>query len=212
MLVNDAPFELGETLTGTDDDGNLVNDDVLGLIYEFPAVDTTATAIRGNKARKTGKTIKAVALRNESGLTLYGKRVVKLTETAGYSLVESVDGYAPTLADGNIVIVDDQLSSTGVADDDIFWGIISGPVTVLTSTVGADFNGDIAVGSPLVAATGSTSGNSTSGRVSNVTIAGQTAGTVAFQMADNLVGRALSARTTAETAEDLLIQACIRFQ
>jgi hypothetical protein len=204
-------FGLGTTLSGTDDDGNLINDEALGTIYEFPSRDLSSSGIRGNKTRLTDRPIVAVALRNESGLTLYGKRVAKLTETAGYSLLESVDGYAAELADGNVVIIDEFLETDGVADDDIFWGIISGPVTVLTSTVGADFNGDIAVGSPLVAGTGSTTGNSTSGRVSNVTLAGQTAATAAFSMAHNLVGVALSAKTTGNTAADLLINAKLQY-
>lgn len=211
MKFVDPPFGLGETLSGTDSDGNLINKEVVGTIYEFPSRDVASTGIRGNKTRLTDRPIVAVALRNESGLTLYGKRVAKLTETAGYSLLESVDGYAAELADGNVVIIDEYLATDGVADDDIFWGIISGPVTVLTSTVGADFNGDIAVGAPLVAGTASTSGNSTSGRVSNVTLAAQTAATVAFSMAHNLVGVALSARTTGETAEDLLINAKLQY-
>jgi hypothetical protein len=79
-----------------------------------------------------------------------------------------------------------------------------------TPTAGADFNGDIAAGAPLVAATGTTSGNSTGGRVSNVTLPGQTGETAAFSAAANLVGYALSARTTGVTDADILVNLCLR--
>jgi hypothetical protein len=203
-------FELGETLSGTDDDGNLINTQVIGTIRTFPAKDLSVNSLRGNKSFRTGRDVVAVALRNESGLTLYGKRVARLTRTAGYSLLESVDGYADTLLEKQCVIIDEFLATDGVADDDIFWGIIGGPVIVLTGWAGADFSGDIAVGGQLVAATGSTTGVSSAGRVSNVTIVGQTGGTEAFQNAANQIGVALSARTTGETNSDLLINACIK--
>jgi len=212
------PFGLGETLSGKDTDNNLINKHWLGLIYDHPLAPATATDNRGNKARLSGRTIRAVILRNESGQTLYGKRVARLTATAGYSLVTSVDGYAGAgLANANVIIIDDKLATTGVADDDLFWGVISGPQVVLTAMAGADFNGDIAVGGFLVASTGTTTGATTSGRVSNITFTAATAGNTSngldgFKMANNMVGVALSARTTGETHADLLIDARLNFR
>lgn len=194
-------------MSGKDADGNLINADKLGLIYEFPATKLTGNA-GATKKRNVGRPIRAIALRNESGFALLGKRVVRLTRTAGYSLLTSADGYAAAYATTLVAIVDPNITS--VADDDIFWGILQGPVTVVTTNTDTDFYGDIAVGSPIVAATGSTSGNSTCGRVCNVTINSSTANTEPFTAALALLGYAMSAKTTANTGADLLINACIR--
>ncbi len=205
-------MELGETLKGKDADGNLINGDKLGQVFVFPASRVTAN-LRGNKSRRTGKPIKAILLRNESGITLYGKRLARLTPTAGYSLCESVNGYAAgATAVRNVVGIDEFLPAGGVADDDIFWGIFGGPFTCLVPATGAGMNGDIAVGAHLVAGTGTTTQSVTqSGRVSNITLPGTTGATDAVNMAAGIVGRALSARTTQETTAgvDLLIDLCI---
>ncbi len=206
------PMELGEVLAGKDSDGNLINDQWLGQVFVFPASRVSAN-LRGGKNRRTGKPIKAILLRNESGITLYGKRLARLTPTAGYSLCESVNGYAAgSLACRNVVGIDEFLPSAGVADDAIFWGIIGGPFTVLVPATGAGMNGDIAVGNHLVAGTGTTTQSVTqSGRVSNITLPGTTGATDAVNMAAGIVGRALSARTTGETTAgtDLLVDLCI---
>jgi hypothetical protein len=211
MIHVDPPFDLGETLQGTDDDGNLINTSWLGQIFEIPS-STIPQFAAGNRARRSGRPVVAVILRNESGQALLPKHVVNLTDTAGYSLLESADGYADALAQDHVAIVDEHLPSAGVADDDIFWGILKGPVTVLTpQEAGSQFNGDIAVGGHLVASTASTTLTANAGRVSNVTVVGQTGGTQAFSMARNILGFALSAKTTGNTDADLLICATIQY-
>lgn len=207
-LDSALPFPLGETLTGKNAAGTLINNDKLGLIYKVPYQDLSASLIRTALQRNTYRPLIVVALRNESGLTLQPKRVVRVSLTAGYSALEAVDGYTVTLGQKLAVFTDPFVTS--IADDDIFWGILSGPTIVKTAYVEADFNGQIAVGAQLVAATGSTSGNSQNGRVSNVTLPGQTGATLAFNMAANLLAVALSARTTGNTDADLLVNACIR--
>lgn len=207
MAYSNPPFELGETLSGTDDNGNLINNEVLGTVYEFPY---RAAAAQGVRNRQSSHVIKAIALRNTSGITLYGKRIAVLDDTGGLGNYENAVAYGSVLSEGHIVIIDDGIATTGVADDDIFWGILEGPVTVLTPDAGAAFSGDIAISADLVCATAAASTGVTAGRVSNVTLPGTTGATVAFQAARNLVGRALSARTTGNTASDLLIFACIR--
>ena len=213
MKYTDPPFELGETLQGKDDAGNYVNGEVLGKVFEFPANRLSVSQIRGQKGRKTGKAIVAVALRNVSGVKLYGKYLASLVKTAptdfatsGYNqpLIEAVDGYALTLSQQNVVVIDEFLATTGVADDDIFWGIIGGPVTLKTPIAGAGAN--IAIGSKLcVDASGSTSGVTTSGRVEVFP------STSSLAVWDGHIGYALEAKTTAETNEDILIEACIKF-
>jgi hypothetical protein len=209
----DPPFELGETLSGTNDSGTLTNDDKLGQIFEIPAQNLGGgNFASGNKARLSGRSIIAVMLRNTSGGVLLGKRIGILDEvTAGYGLLETCSGYSDTLAQRNVVVVDDKLPSGGVADDDIFWGILQGPTTVLTPHVEADFNGIISIGDPLVSSTATTTGATTAGRLSNVTVVGQTGGTQAFTMGRGVVATALSAATTGNTNSDLLVNACIQY-
>ena len=73
MQSLDGLMELGKTLTGTDSAGNLINADKLGTIVQFPSFNPTGTQ-RGYKARPAGANqIRAVLLRNLSGITLMGK-------------------------------------------------------------------------------------------------------------------------------------------
>lgn len=208
MYYESPPFALGETLAGTDSDGNLINSDKLGKVYFHPS--TAPVSGRQVRDRRSGMGVCTIALRNESGGTLYGGRLGLFTATAGLSLCESVNGYAAVHATKNIVLIDEFLATNGVADDDIFWGILGGVYLGKTPESGAAFNGDIAVGAQLVAATASSTGTSVAGRLSNITLPGTTGATAAFNMAANLVGVALSARTTGETNSDILIRATIR--
>lgn len=206
----EPPFGLNETYKGTDADGNLVNQELLGKIYFHPVKGATDAA-----GRACGRPIKAMIVRNESGAALLGKRVVKFTNSVGYSNLTSIDGYAADLATGRHAFLA-NLPSAGVADNDLCWVILEGPVTVLTPIAGADFNGTITVGAPLVNSTGTTTGATTSGRISNVTFVvatdgGTQVGLRAFSLAANQLGVALSTRTTSETATDLLVHATIRW-
>jgi len=209
------PFRLGDTLAGTDADGNLINTEVLGKVYSFPCYSSVPTGPKQPAQKRTEGALYVVALRNTSGVTLYGKRLAALdTSTGGKAGLTAVTGYSNTLAQANVVFIDEFIATTGVAANDIFWGVIKGPVIVSTSAVGTDFNGDIAIGAPLVAATsGATTASTTAGRISNVTLwAGATTAAQATQnhsMATNIVAVAMSAKTTANTNADILVNACI---
>lgn len=216
MLLSAPPMGLGETLDGKDPDGNLTNEDKLGLVHTFPRYPLTGGPNR-SKSLLNAKPITAILLRNTSGLTLLPKRLGQLDRTAGHGMVKNVDGYSTTLANFGVVLIDSFLPSTGVVDDDIFWGIISGTAPVLVPLAGADFNGDIALNAPLVSSTGTTTGATTSGRVSNVTFTAATAantlnGYDGFKMAAGYLGRAMSAKTTGETTagQDILVDWAIR--
>lgn len=211
MDFSDPPMELGEVLKGKDADGNLINGDKLGQIYTFPASRLTSN-IRGGKDRFTGKPITAILLRNETGFTLLGKRLARLSRAAGYGQTQAVDGYCAVLADQSLVFVDGNLPSTGVPDDDIFWGIINGPTLALTPFEEGGVQKTVAAGDWLVGATGSTTGTSGVGRVAcaGILAGGSLAATDAYAQAANRLARALSARTTGETNSDILVDACIR--
>lgn len=210
------PMELGQVLDGTDGT-NLQHEDKLGLIYTFAKYPLTGGPLRG-KSPNTGRPITAILLRNTSGITLLGKRLGQIERGAGYGGTKNVDGYSTTLANKHVVLIDPFLPSSGVGDDDCFWGIVSGPAPVLVPLAGADMNGDIALMAPLVSSTGTTTGATTSGRISNVTFTAATAGNTlngfdGFNMAYGVLGKALSARTTGETTAgtDLLVDWAIRY-
>lgn len=211
--LDSCPFELGTTLKGTDADGNLINGEVLGRKYTFNSI-TTTTPSSGVRKLHTAEPLTVMALRNRSGVTLYGKRWATLdVATAGLTGVTDVKGYADVLAEGHCVLIDEFIATNGVADKDIFWGVVEGVATTLTSETGAGFNGaDIAVSGDLVAATAASStGAATGGRVTNVSFTNATAGNSSngydgYRMAMNHLGTALSARTTGETSADLLMR------
>lgn len=210
MYVLDPPMGLGETLSGKDSEGNLINGDKLGMKCDFYTIPTNAQ--RGNKTfPAAGHPIRAVLLRNTSGITLLGKRLGLLDANAGYAGLWNVDGYVVTLHKSPCVLIDPFLASTGVEDDAIFWGIIGGPVLVLTPMAGADFGSAISVGDMLVAATGSTSGATTSGRVAKIQLANATDAAGAAAGANAVWARALSAATTGQTNESLLVEVTNRW-
>ena len=208
--------KLGETISGTGADGTtLINHDKLGTIVTFPSYNPTGTQ-RGNKSRPArANQITAVLLRNVSGQTLLGKRLASVKLTAGYDPITGVDGYTIVSANKASVLIDPWLDSNGVLSNDLFWAVIGGPAPVLLPLTGAQFaGGDIAVGNFLMSATvNATSGATTSGRISNVSIANATDAQGAFDQANAVLGRALSARTTANTTagSDLLVQWFIKW-
>jgi hypothetical protein len=211
-VVSEPLMDLGETLDGTDDASNLIHADKLGSIYYF---DNKAT--RKSVATQTGKPLGCVLLRNTSGGVLLGKRFGMLDLTAGFGMNHNVVGYSNTLARKGVVLIDPYLPSGGVAANDLFWGVFSGPALVLLPLVGSDHTADIAVNDPLVSATGTTSGATTSGRVTHVRFTNATAGETgsalnAFNMIYGCVGRAMSARTSQETTAgaDLLVDLAIK--
>lgn len=203
MLFAAPPMELGQVLDGVDPDGNLTNEDKLGMVYTFGNYTPSGGPNRA-KAISGGRPITAVLMRNTSGAALLPALLGQISRTAGYGMVKNVDGYSTTLANQGVVLIDPFLPAAGVASNDIFWGIIGGPALVNMPIAGADANGDIAVNAPLVSSTGTTTGATTSGRVSNVTFTAATAGNTlngfdGFKMAYGVLGRAMSARTTGET-------------
>ncbi|MCP9473352.1 MAG: hypothetical protein NNA30_11520 [Nitrospira sp.] len=200
-------FELGTTLKGTDGDGNLINDEVLGLVVMFPSWTKVSSLASGARTRQIGSTLKCVALRNTSGTTLYGKRLVQLATTSGLGSVKSFTGYhGPTAAALRVVLLDPFLPSGGVANNDIAWCVLEGVAPGMTPAASGDFNGDISVGAPLVAAgtfgSGSTDHNG-AGRVANVTMSNITE---AYRMAAGILGYAVSPRTSGETSSEILVQ------
>lgn len=195
--VSTLPFELGQTLKGTDADGNLVNQNMEGAVFCVPDPRSGAK----------GHPLIVMCVRNmyqvaSTYTALLGKRYGLLKNSAGYDYAAQVVGYSATLAGAGAVAIDDQLPSTGVAAKDLFWVILKGYHTVLTDNAGTGLP-DIAIGDPLIGATAAGSTTSVAGRVAGLTVATAQA-TNAALAAINVLARALSARTTGETSTNLL--------
>jgi hypothetical protein len=209
MIVNEPPFELGETLQGKDANSVAINSHWLGQIFEFPAKPVRSTgAANAAVKRRSGRTIKAICLRNSSGVTLYGKRLVRLKLAGGVASYQEVDRYSIATNEVPCVIVDEFLTK-GVADGDIFWGIIEGPVTcILQHEDLAD--GIIAVGDAVIAGTGGgNSQASSSGGIAKLTITSQSTASLHPQV---VLGYALSAfAASTNTNAECLVMAAIRY-
>ena len=158
MIHVDPPFDLGETLKGTqkivNDDGSVtttvINDHWEGAVFEFPDVDRTPT-VRGGKSRRSGGTLRAVCVRNIKGSALtvatatYGLVLGFGTTATGTGRKAAGQVAGASLTEGDWAGVGDpELGTTTVADDDLFWLIIGGAVPVHAE-------GAIGVGNAVVA-------------------------------------------------------------
>ena len=153
MIHVDPPFDLGETLKGTDDDGNQINSQWEGAVFEFPDVDRTPS-LRGGKSRRSGGTLRAVCVRNIKGSALtvatatYGLVLGFGTTASGTGRKAAGQVAGASLTEGDWAGVGDpELGTTTVADDDLFWLIIGGAVPVYAE-------GAIGVGNAVVADAG----------------------------------------------------------
>jgi hypothetical protein len=80
--------------------------------------------------------------------------------------------------------------------------VMEGPAVILTDLAGAD-NNVLNVGTVVVALTGATSGATTAGRVAPQDLTGATA--LLADQIQNRIGYALTAKTTANTNADVLV-------
>jgi hypothetical protein len=210
MLYSTPPFELGETLKGyeLDADGtthNLINDQWLGQKFKFPAKASNTAGPGDAKKRRCGYPITAMAVRNVSGQTLYGKRLCVLDIATAGPIGSTggpfaTKGYSVSTGQLNCAPIDEFLETKGVADDDIFWVILEGPVIVKMQT--------LAAAASVVVAGARIEAGSGAGTILNLTSGGIGMTTTA---AMNLIGTAMSGRTTADTGADCLIMAQIRY-
>jgi hypothetical protein len=205
---NMQPFDRGQTFYGPDgtiDTANYQGANLLGMEKQFEDLDYSTQASLGvRNIRLADRRVTCRLVRNTSGITILGKRLVTLNATG-----TEITGIATT-SYAYCVPTDEWLPSTGVRHGDICWVVVEGPAVCLTAFA-ADLG--IATGAALHSLTssaGSTSGASTAtnGRVTQHVVA---AATTAGQFTDiiehlkNYIGRAVTARTTGETNADILV-------
>jgi hypothetical protein len=167
------------------------------MIWVFEDLDYSQ---RGTKPARSGRKVTCMCVRNVAAAALLPKRLATL-QKSGVNYLGRVDGYS-TLTAVNAFPVDEFLPAAGVPVNDLFWVVIDGPATVLTDLAGAA-NNVWNVGDVLTSLTAATSGATTAGRVKPQDLTGATA--VLGNEVQNKIGYALSARTTANTGADLLV-------
>jgi len=173
-----------------------------GQQVRFRDFDST-TGTDSSLAVRTGRFTTCRFVRNTANITLEAKRIVSYE--AGH-LYKRVNGYCTTTAQHCAGIVDEYLA-TGIPDNDLGWIVTSGPALVKTSLAGNAEN-VISADDVLVALTAATSQATTSGRLQSADgtwSAAQTTDGGAFNEIFNYIGRAITARTTANTNTDTLI-------
>lgn len=167
-----------------------------GLVKVFNDTDPTVTA--GPKQTRSSRKVECMLVRNVSGETLAAKRVC--TWAAGHR-GKRVDGYCRLSAQEVAGVVDDAIGSAGVLDNDLFWLVRKGPCLCRTDVAALV---SIAEGDLLIALTAVSSNVTTAGRVI-AAVAGTTNVTYMVSNAVNRLGRAISAKVTANTNSDILV-------
>lgn len=195
------PFDRGQTYYqgGTIDSNDLGGVNLEGQEWEFEDLDySSAGANAGSPGvpayRNPGRKVRVRCVRNVSGIALLPGRLVSYQLSAG-QFGNRVDGYTTTTAAPFAGVVDDFLPAAGVPNNDVFFIVIHGPALVLDPL--AALAAVLAIGDQVVAITAATSGSTTAGRFQTQDLSGATS-LLANQII-NAVGRAMTARTTANT-------------
>lgn len=210
MSKKESPFfERGKTFYGpaVPDSAALQGVDLEGREFEMEDYDYASTA-RPLPLRTRNTMVRVRIVRNVSGISLLPKRLARFTTTAGAASLTRVDGYGYATADAVVAPIDEFLPAAGVQNNDLFYVVMDGPCLFLTDLAGAA-NNVINVGGVLVALTAASSQATTAGRVAPQDLTGATA--LLGAQIQNRLGRALSAKTTANTNADVLVNFTGRF-
>jgi hypothetical protein len=180
----------GQTISSAD----LPSVHLEGQKHCFRNVDPT-----NKQGARDDDVVHARIVRNSSAVAL----------TAGFAVTwqalfrnRRVDGYARTTTAEIAGIVDDWIGSGGVQVNDLFYCIYDGQTLVKTPMAGSEFGGDWSEGDFVGALTAATSGATTAGRMARFNAAVTTHLASAIL---NKVGRVMSAKTTANTNANCLI-------
>lgn len=198
------PFERGQTFHGGDataiTNGLTETAHLEGMEWVFEDLDYS---VQGAKPKRSGKAVRCRCVRNTGAVALLPKQLVtpEVDAASGKDLLGRVDGKVRLTA-ARCFPVDEWLPAAGVAVNDLFWIVVEGPATIQTPLAG-DASNVIAVGDRLVSVTAATSGATTAGRATVQDLTGATA--LLGNQVQNRIGFALSAKTTANTNADLLI-------
>lgn len=205
-LYEDPPFERGKTFyDGATIDTNDLPQNFEGKEYVFNDIDYSSTT-DGLKPNRSHKKVRCRVVRNSSGIALLPKRLVKYDLTAGAQFGR-VSGYTTLTAEDWAGVVDEFLPTAGVPANDYFYIVVEGPTEMLMPL--SNLASDIAIGDRLVSITAATSQSTTAGRITAQTMAFTEA--VLGNQVQNVIGRALTAKLTSATNDDILVSVFGRY-
>lgn len=195
------PFPRGQTFCngGTIDSSDLTSlpgANLEGKEWVFEDVDPS------NGALRTNHQVRCRIVRNMASFNLLPSRALAVYTTAAGQQLSRTGGYTTTTAADFQGVVDEYLPAAGVPQYDLFWAVIDGPSVVYTDIAAAAGN-VIGLGVRVVALTAVTSGATTAGRVAVQDLTGATA--LLGNQVQNIIGRALTAATTANTNTGILV-------
>lgn len=190
-----SPVERGKTwLDGVTAEGD--ENPRAGQEFEFTDND------EGNS---TGRTCVLRFVKNNSGGAVFAKTLVLLDVTGKEIIGTSNNDY-----DLRVAVVDDQLASGGCPNGDFVMVHVRGPAMCLTQ-IAASGDNVIGAGDPVRGTTinAATTASTTVGRIQSAELTSSV--TVATSENRAIIGRAMTARTTNNTAADVLVDLDIRF-
>jgi hypothetical protein len=115
----------------------------------------------------SNRPVTCIAVRNTSGGPLLPGALVKFKKSA---ILDEVDGVAAAATDAPLGVVDEYLPASGVANNDVFWLVVSGPTAINTAAA-------LTAGS-LVTATAGAAATGTAANAIGVTISAPANGKV----------------------------------
>lgn len=197
------PFELGQTSAGgagvadADIDADVL-DQVIGKEWWFEDRDAPNALDPGGAGHRSGQAKRCRVVENASGGVLLPKRPVQLD-----ALGEKALGYANDVSQPRVAIVDEYLPAAGVKANDKFWVTVEGLSEIAISITPAE--AVISAGDPVVVAAAATSGAATAGYIRSWDPTTAATGVTMAWEINNQLGIAVSAATTADTGDGLLV-------
>ncbi len=171
-----------------------------GREYDVPDVDPRSTGT-GSATYRTSRMVRVRIVRNKTGFALLPKKLVSFGTEAGKSTGQA-NGHVRLTADPVQGVVDEYLPSAGCPDGDLCYVVVAGPALCLPD-LAAGANNVLPVETRVVSLTAATSGATTAGRIAPQDITGATS--LLANQIQNCVGKVLTARTTANTTSDVLV-------
>lgn len=149
---------------------------------------------------RTNHFVRCRLMRNVAAAAIAAKTVVTGKSAAGLNM-SRFDGACKATAEDVVGVVDEYLV-TACPVNDVCWVVVDGPTACLVDLAGGA-NNVLPIGTRVVALTAATSGATTAGRVAPQDLTGATS--LLANQIQNCIGRAMTARTTANTTLDVLI-------
>lgn len=124
ILMTDPGFGRGQTLGVRDTESGR------GTTGTQKAFTDSDPRTNNSGVFLSNRPVTCIAVRNTSGGPLLPGTVVKFKKAA---ILDEVDGAAAAATDAPLGVVDEYLPAAGVANNDVFWLVVSGPTAITTA-------------------------------------------------------------------------------